>query len=342
MPISTFLKKPPLLLVVLALLTLSGLSLWLYGNKKNPGHTLRLSGHLEATETDLAFKIPGKIAFIHFEEGQTVKAGEVVAELESQDLSQEVAMAEGRLGAAQANLAKLQAGFRRQEVRQAQAALAQARADLEEKQRDYCRLENLYQRRVVAASVRDKAEAAFLMAKELWRQAQEKFALAKEGYRREDIAAALSEAKQAQAALALARTRLGYATLISPMTGVVLKRPAEPGEVVAVGSTVITLGDLDHIWFEGYIPETDLARVRHGQRAAITTDTYPGKQYPAWVSYIAAKAEFTPKSVETFKERVTLVYRTKIRCDNPHHELKPGMPAEAVIFLEPAADQKGS
>ena len=316
MPISTFLKKPPLLLVVLALLTLSGLSLWLYGNKKNPGHTLRLSGHLEATETDLAFKIPGKIAFIHFEEGQTVKAGEVVAELESQDLSQE--------------------------VRQAQAALAQARADLEEKQRDYCRLENLYQRRVVAASVRDKAEAAFLMAKELWRQAQEKFALAKEGYRREDIAAALSEAKQAQAALALARTRLGYATLISPMTGVVLKRPAEPGEVVAVGSTVITLGDLDHIWFEGYIPETDLARVRHGQRAAITTDTYPGKQYPAWVSYIAAKAEFTPKSVETFKERVTLVYRTKIRCDNPHHELKPGMPAEAVIFLEPAADQKGS
>ncbi len=335
-------KKPLIIAVILAVLALAALGWWLsWNDRKDLGNTLRLSGHLEATETDLAFKVPGKVVVIRFEEGQQVRSGDLVAELEAQDLRQEVAVAEGRLAAAQANLAKLRSGLRRQEVREAQAAAAQAQADFVDKERDYRRMQNLYERRVVAASVRDRAEAAYLMAKEAWQRAQEKFDLAKEGYRGEDIAAAGAEVKQAQAALELARTRLGYGTLISPVNGVVLKRPAEPGEVLAVGSTVVTLGDLDNIWFEGFIPETELARVRYGQRAEITTDTYPGKKYPAWVSYIAAKAEFTPKSVETFKERVSLVYRTKIRADNPTHELKPGMPAEAVIFLDEVVRRDG-
>jgi HlyD family secretion protein len=106
------------------------------------------------------------------------------------------------------------------------------------------------------------------------------------------------------------------------------------GEVAAIGTPVVTVGLLDDIWFEGYFAETDLAKVRYGMKCEVTTDTYPGKKYPAWVSFINSKAEFTPKQVETFKERVTLVYRTKIRCANPNHELKPGMPAEAVVFLD--------
>ena len=111
-------------------------------------------------------------------------------------------------------------------------------------------------------------------------------------------------------------------------------KPAEVGEVAAIGSTVVTVGLLDDIWFEGWIPETDLVKVKLHQKAVITTDSYPGKKYPAWVSMINSKAEFTPKTVETFKERVTLVYRTKIRAANPNHELRPGMPAEAVVFLD--------
>jgi HlyD family secretion protein len=322
-------------MILLAVGIIAALSYWLIrNNERNAGHTLRLSGHMEVTETDLAFKVPGKIAVIHFEEGQEIKAGQVVAELEAQDLREDLAMAEARLAAARATSAKLQAGYRPQEVRETQAAAAQAQADYVDKERDFRRMQNLWQRKVVAASVRDKAEAAYLMAKEALRRAQERYDLTREGYRREDVAAARADVQQAQAQVELARTRLGYATLTCPANGIVLSRPGEPGEVVAIGATVLTLGDLDNIWFEGYIPETDLARVRYSQKADITTDTYPGKNYPGWVSYIAAKAEFTPKSVETFKERVTLVYRTKIRCDNPGRQLKPGMPAEAVILLE--------
>jgi len=324
-----------LVLALLLVLAFLALGAWLYwGNKPDDRDVLRLSGHIEATETDVGFKVPGKIAAIHFEEGQEVKAGETLAELESQDLRREVDAAQARLQAAQANLTKLEAGYRPEEVKQAQAIMAQAQADFAEKAKDFRRMQNLFERKVISASNRDKSEAAYLIAKEGLRRAQENYDLLKSGFRQEDIDAARAEFRQAQANLELTRTRLGYATITSPVTGVVLARPMEPGQVAAIGATVLTLGDLDHAYFEGYIPETDLARVRYNQKADITTDTYPGKKYPGWVSYIAAKAEFTPKSVETFKERVTLVYRTKIRVENANHELKPGMPAEAVIFLD--------
>jgi HlyD family secretion protein len=324
-----------ILLAVLLLGILVALGVWFFwGNEKNNHHVLRLSGHIEATETDLGFKVPGKIAAIYFQEGQEVKAREVVAELESHDLGEEVKAAQARLEAARANLAKLEAGYRPQEVREAQAAVAQAQADYDDKAKDFHRMQNLFERKTVSASTRDKSEAAYLMAQEALRRARENYDLLKSGYRQEDIEAGRADFRQAEASLKLAQTRLGYATITSPVTAVVLARPVEPGHVAAVGATVLTLGDLDQAYFEGYIPETDLARVRYGQKAEVTTDTYPGKRYPAWVSYIAAKAEFTPKSVETFKERVTLVYRTKIRVENQSHELKPGMPAEAVIFLD--------
>jgi len=102
----------------------------------------------------------------------------------------------------------------------------------------------------------------------------------------------------------------------------------------AVGAPVLTVGDMDNIYFQGYIPETDLAKVKFGMKAYVTTDAYPGKKYPAWVSFINSKTEFTPKTVETYKERVTLVYRCKIRAQNLNYDLKPGMPAEAVILID--------
>ena len=117
------------------------------------------------------------------------------------------------------------------------------------------------------------------------------------------------------------------------MGGLVLARSANPGELAAVGTTVITLGDLDHVWFEGYLPERDLGKVRYGQKAAISIDGGPGEKYSGTVSYISSKAEFTPKTVETYRERVTMVYRIRIKLPNPQRALKVGMPAEAVISL---------
>jgi HlyD family secretion protein len=98
----------------------------------------------------------------------------------------------------------------------------------------------------------------------------------------------------------------------------------------------MTLADLDHIWLRAYINETDIGKVRLDQPATVKTDTYPGKSYKGRVSFISSTAEFTPKSVETHAERVTLVYRIKIDIDNPTHELVPGMPADALLGALPA------
>lgn len=326
--------KKTLIIAGLLLLGLAGSLFWYFYQHQAESKHLRLMGHIEATETDLAFKVPGIIKKINFDEGDYLRAGEVVAELDDRDLRDEVAVAAARLQAAQAYLARLLAGSRPQEIAAAKAAVQQAEADLANKKLDYDRMENLLARRAVPTARRDNARAAYLMALENLRQARENYSLIKEGPRKEDIDRARAEVQQMAAALELAKTRLSYAVLVAPANGVVLSRPAEPGEVAAVGSVVLTIADLDQVYVQAYIPELELARVKLGQQAEVTTDTYPHKKYRGWVAFINNKAEFTPKTVETYKERVTLVYRTKIRCENPGHELKPGMPAEAVIYFD--------
>jgi HlyD family secretion protein len=332
--------KGPLILVLVSLLAVAGgLTYWLVAQaQKAPKNTLRLEGHMEATETDLAFKVAGIINYIFFQEGDLVSSGQAVAGLEAQDLKDEVERNRGALAAAKATLAKMEAGYRPQEIKEAEAQVGKTYADLVNKKIDYERYENLYRRKVVPGLTRDKFEADYLMARETHKSAREEYSLRKEGYRQEDIDKARSDVQEAAGALALSLTRLGYATINTPVNGVVLVRPMEPGMTAAVGAPVLTVGDMDNIYFEGYLPEADLAKVKFGMKAYVTTDAYPGKQYPAWVSFINAKAEFTPKTVETFKERVTLVYRTKIRAKNLNYDLKPGMPAEAVILLDSKAD----
>ena len=110
---------------------------------------------------------------------------------------------------------------------------------------------------------------------------------------------------------------LGYTVLKAPFDGVITVRQAELGEIMVPGTPVVTLADLDHVWLRAYINETDIGKIRLGQTATVTTDTYPGKKYNGRVSFISSDAEFTPKSVETHAERVTLVYRIRIDIDNP-------------------------
>jgi HlyD family secretion protein len=173
----------------------------------------------------------------------------------------------------------------------------------------------------------------------VFKEAQQRYNEAVEGNRKEEIAIARANLNQASANLGLSQVNLDYTILRAPSTGVITVRQAELGEVVAPGSPVVTLADLDHIWLRAYIAETDLGSIHWGQEANVTTDTYPGKQYHGRISFISSNAEFTPKSVQTNKERVTLVYRIKIDIDNPNHELKPGMPADAHIILAAAGPE---
>jgi HlyD family secretion protein len=310
--------------------------------KAAAANEIALSGNIEAHESLVSFKVQGRIADLPVEEGQQVKQGDLLARLDDADYKQKVRIDEATVDVRQSNLGLTLAGTREQEIKASQQAMIDAEADLDEKKLDLNRAQQLYSKDEIAAQDRDLAATALKRAEATFKAAQQRYNEAVEGSRKEDIAIARANLAQANANLGLSRIDLSYTTLLAPSTGVITVRQTELGEVVAPGTPVVTLADLDHIWLRAYIAETDLGRIHWGQDATITTDTYPGKQYHGRISFISPDAEFTPKSVQTYQERVTLVYRIKIDIDNANHELKPGMPADAHLQLDAANSNPSS
>jgi HlyD family secretion protein len=287
-------------------------------------------------------------------------------EYQRQQADGQISRSRAELNLAEAILKELQIGSRRQEIESARAALARAKAEQQRAQADWERAQSLYKDKDISTARYDEAKAQFESAQAQLRQATEQFDLVQEGPRKEDIDGAkaqverakanvrLSEAarlelkrlqeeqlarkadtRQATAQLDVQETLLKNAEVTAPMDGVVLVKSAEPGEVLAAGTTVVTLGNLAKPWLRAYINEQDLGRVKLGTAVKVTTDSFPGKTYTGRVSFIASDAEFTPKQIQTQEERVKLVYRIKIDVDNPAGELKSNMPADAEIPLSP-------
>jgi HlyD family secretion protein len=236
----------------------------------------------------------------------------------------------------------LLSGSRPEEIREAEAAVSQAQYDLENKQKAFERMKALYERHVIPKELFDNAEAGFKIATASLERVKENHELVKQGPRKEDIEDAKAQVAQARASVKLTETQLGYTVLHSPISGVVLVKSGEIGEVVNPGTPILTLADIDHVWLKAYVEETALGRVTWGQEVIVTTDLNPPKEYKGKISFISSQAEFTPKSIQTEKERVTLVYRIKINLSNPDRELKPGMPADGRIILGKAKEFEGS
>ncbi len=294
---------------------------------------LRVSGNVEVTDVEVSFRIPGWVEARPAAEGEPVEAEQLIARLESTELAQEVALREAEARAFAAELAALEAGSRPQEIAVARAAVRHAEANLERLAAEFERRKELLARKVISQQLYDQAKADHEVAKSQVAEAEERLKLAEEGPRQEEIARARARLEQVKQSLAIAKTRLDYATLESPISGIVLSENVEAGEYVVPGVPVVTVGDLENAWLRAYVNETDLGRVKLGQPVCVTTDTYRGKVYRGRVSFIASEAEFTPKNVQTSEERVKLVYRVKIDVPNPELELKPGMPADADIWL---------
>lgn len=283
---------------------------------------LVLSGNIEAHESLVSFKsVESRVVELPFDEGAWVEAGTLLAKLDTSDYDKQVQVDEAALAVQQRQLTSAV-----QKLEVARATVVNDQADLAQKQLNRDRDWQLFQKAVISTEMRDLAETAL-------KQSQAALSRDEAAARAaaNDIEVAKASVHDAQRVLELAKIVLGYTTLRAPFSGVILVRDAEFGKVMQPGTPVVTLADLDHIWLRAYVSETDLGKVRWGQPAIITTDTYPGKNYQGRISFIASDAEFTPKSVETHKERVTLVYRIKIDIYNPNHELKPGMPADALI-----------
>ncbi len=279
-------------------------------------------------------------------------------------LESDIALRKAEVRAAQARLDLLLAGSRPQEIQQAEAAVADATAQRDQAKADWDRSQELFKNDDISKAQYDQYRMRLDSTNAVLRQAQEKLGLVKEGPRKEDIEAARAEVQRAQAAqqaseanrlelqrreedvkahladvnrakaqVAMTQTQINDTVVTSPIDGVVLVKSAEVGEVLAAGTTVVTIGDIEHPWLRAYINETDLGRVKLGQPVQLSNDSYPGKTYPGRVSFISSEAEFTPKQIQTREERVKLVYRIKIDVDNSRHELKSNMPVDGEIQL---------
>ena len=320
-------KSLAVIMVLAVLLAMSGCS----GGNKNK---LKLSGTVEATTADLAFKTAGRLDERFVDEGETIAAGAQVARLDESELSQSAQKYKAGAEAAKAVFDELETGYRREDIAQAAAVESGARADYEKTLGDFRRIEALFNDGVASKHDFDSARSAKDTSKARLDQSVQQHLLMKRGSRKEQIDGAKAQYDQAVAASAEAGIRLKDALLVAPFAGMVLSKHAEEGEVLSVGSPVVTLGDIAHPWVRAYLEESDLGRVKIGAAAKVTTDTFPGKTYTGRVSFIASQAEFTPKTIETKKERVKLVYRIKVEVENPSMELKPGMPVDVEIQVE--------
>ena len=326
----SFLRKHIRLLatVIVLVALILGVGVWMgWFGPGLPANVLVVSGDIEAHESLLSFKtIQSRIIVLPFDEGATVPMGMLLARVEDADYRQQVVIAQAALDVQTRQLAATS-----QSVTAAKQTIANDMADLAEKTLDAGRDQSLFLKQAIATQTRDLAATAQKQSAAALARDQ---ALEKVSERNVDLA--MANVKDAKAALAMSQIVLGYTVLRAPFNGVILVRQAELGESVVPGTPVVTLADLDHVWLRAYINEPDISKVRLGQRVTITTDSYPGKVYHGRISFISSQAEFTPKSVETHAERVTLVYRIKIDLENPTHELVPGLPADAHIALAPA------
>ena len=384
------------LIPILLLLAAGGVAAYFFRAEKQDPNSLRISGNLEMTQVDIAFKMAGKISELLVREGDFVKAGVVIARLDRDTLAlqrqreeagvaaaqsgiaqlgtaiiyqrelleREIAVRKTEIAAAEAQLNNLLAGSRKQEKSQANAVLEDARARYQQAKNDQERAERLFKNEDISRAQYDVANTNLLSATATLRSAEQRVSLVEEGPRKQDIdlaraqldrakaalnltmanaeelkrkqqemGARQAEMKRANASVAVYDSQLNDTIATSPIDGVVLVKSLEAGEVAAAGATVVTIADIEHPWLRGYVPETQIGRVKIGQKVKLRTDSFKDRNYEGQITYISSQAEFTPKQIQTQEERVKQVYRVKITVDNKGQELKLNMPVDAVIDL---------
>lgn len=283
-----------------------------------------LYGNVEIRQVDLSFNAEGTVTSMPRHEGDRVKQGEVIAMLDDATYRSATALAEARRDASKAQLDVLLAGTRREEIDQARANLASAQASLANAEATFSRQRDLASRNVSSQQQLDDARMALDGARARVGQTAAALVESVNGPRPEDIAAARAQLRAAEATVDLSQTQLSHAQLHAPSNGIVMTRVIEPGTVVLPGAAIYSMAIDDEVWVRAFAPEPMLGRVAPGTEVTLTTDS--GHGYHGRIGYVSPVAEFTPKTVETPELRTQLVYRLRVRVENPDDSVRQGMP----------------
>lgn len=332
-------KKTIILLIVLLLLGSAGWwAVQRYAGEGTGGsEVLTLNGNVDIREVDLSFRVGGRLMELTVDEGSPVKRGDVVGRLDPApfDIALKDAIANRKSLAEQLKL--LEAGNRREVVAASYAQLESQQAALANAERTWNRLRELVKTSSVSRQELDNAQEALDRARASVRSYAEAHAAIASGARAEEIAKARADLDRAEAGVEKAELDREDTRLVCPADGVILTRTVEPGTMLAPGAPVLTLSLREPVWVRAYLEEPDLGKVRGGQRVTIVTDD--GRRVPGTVGFIAPKAEFTPKTVESRHLRSALVYRLRIIADRGEG-LNQGMPVTVEVAPATAGQQQ--
>lgn len=331
------------IIIVVFLILFVGVGFFVYfGQQKTQKGELYYSGTIEATQANLAFQTSGRVQAVLVREGQAVVKDQVLAELDGAELQSRRDQARANLETSLKTQQQLETMLEvyqhtlPAEVARAEAGAASARYTLEDARKNDQRYEQLFKKGVASEKERDLTRLNYDTAAARFAEAEAILKAARSNLKKidaamQDVAAARSQVQAARAALEQADIQRQYARLKAPISGIITSRNVEPGEVVSPGREVLTLSDLARVDLKIFVDETAIGKVKPGQKADVRIDTYPDKVYTGHVAFVSPEGEFTPKIIQTKKERVKLVYLVKVSIPNPNYELKSGMPADAWL-----------
>lgn len=326
------------IVIALAVVAAVGIVLGVLRLRGGGDRELKLYGNVDIREVELSFRVPGRLAEVRVDEGDAVKAGDVLAVLDAQRYRDALAKAAGDRDVAAANMAKFHAGYRSEEVAQARAMVAQMEAQVENAARVARRREELLKSGAISAQERDDAVASRDSLLAQLQSARKGLQLQASGFRSEEVTGAEASLRAAEASMAAAMTDLADTEIIAPSDGRVLSRVREPGAMASAGAVVLVVSLNKPVWVRAYVPEPSLGKIHLGMPVRIYTDSRPDKPYSGTIGFISPVAEFTPKNVETEALRTDLVYRLRIVVDDPDEGIRQGMPV--TVKAAPAGEGK--
>jgi HlyD family secretion protein len=322
-------KKPLIVLIIVIAVSVTAWAVWRV-NHHDESNVLTLYGNVDIRQVSLSFEGTGRVKELRAEEGDSVKAGSVLAVLDTRTLALQAEQAKAQIEVQQQTLQRLQNGARPQETAQARSRVAAAQADAARAEQELARLEDISantQGRAVSALELDRAKAAVKVANSNLDEQRQALRLLESGSRKEEVAGAAAQFKAAKAQLALLQHDIAQGELKAPSDAVVRSRLLEPGDMAAPQRPVFALALSKPKWVRAYVSETDLGRIRPGMAARVVTDSDPAHPINGSIGYISSVAEFTPKPVQTEELRTSLVYEVRIVVDDRANVLRQGQPA---------------
>ncbi|MFN3693797.1 MAG: HlyD family secretion protein [Ignavibacterium sp.] len=301
---------------------------------KEDQRQFEVTGNIETVNVIVSSKVSGEIISIFKDEGDQVSAGDTLLIIDPTTYRIKLREAEAQLMSAEAQYELVRNGARKEDVQQAEQLLKQAEVNLQTAKNDKIRFENLFQSRSISKKQFEDAAARYELALAQYNSAKENYIKVKNISRPEEIKQAKANVERLKANLDLIKKNLQDCYVISPISGILVKRFVEAGETVTNLSSLVKVSDLSQVELMVYVNEKDLPKIKLGQPAYVKVDAFPDKIFEGKIIFISPEAEFTPKNIQTKEERTKLVFAVRVKIDNPNFELKAGIPADAVIKIQ--------